>query len=94
LSERTWKTVTRNSVHEMRHEVGEKHSSEETRDVVIPWHGGFPFDSRRVRDDERSSSDSPIRNRGSRSTGSPAVMQAIRFFYVTFTFFHDILRNT
>jgi hypothetical protein len=30
-------------MHEMRHDIGEKHSREETGNVVIPVHNGFSF---------------------------------------------------
>src|SRR6266436_10026679 len=41
VRERCWKAVTRNAMHEMRHDIREKHSGEETNDVVIPVHCAF-----------------------------------------------------
>src|SRR5580692_4430169 len=43
VSEWRWKTVTRNTMHKVRHDVGEKHSGKEACDVASPVQGDFPF---------------------------------------------------
>ena len=43
--------VARNAIDEMRHHVGEEHSSEETDDVVVPGQSGFPLELAPQRND-------------------------------------------
>ena len=67
-------------MHEMRHEISEKHYGEETSDVVVPIHSGFSF-AWCIREDHITEF-VLVRNRGGLGNGDNCSVSSVSFITV------------